>query len=566
MKPDRNEAIEGLITRTPPRQVLWWSLPALLLSAGCLGPYLNKGFTIDDPFFLLQAQYIRVSPLHPTMVDLCWGYDNMCGPVAGDAANNLLMSYFLVPVVASGSHEWLAHLMQLVVLWAGIVATVSLAIRLGFDTLYACGAGLILAGTPPVLAMASTAMPDILAMSLGVIGIERLLSWKQEGSSINAVFSALALGLAAFTRMHMVLLWPCAALLLRDDTRFLDVKGWLALRYRWWPVLLAVLVFGIAHELTREHGTTIWPGQQWIALSKIRPNFRAYLIHWVLAMPVGLAWLVLRNKRVRPWLLITLCSLAVWKTWNQPALRLWTEISAGIGAVVLVDIFLWAFQTGKQRRIVCALWLLLPLAALEYFHLPVKYLVACAPAAALLVMEILPTSRRWRTVTVAGITASGVVFGSMVLYADNEFAEMGRQAAVRLIAPRVAAGQRVWLASQWGFQWYALKAGARLLRPNDTPAPGDYLARGGMEGYPETMKRLPPARLVETYAVGGPGGRTMSRKDDAGLYSNVTGDLMWAWGTGEWNHYQLWQFEHAAKSPIESAHTRNTPATAKGNK
>src|SRR5262245_7932820 len=99
---------------------------------------------------------------------------------------------------------------------------------------------------------------------------------------------------------------------------------------------------------------------------------------------------------------------------------------------------------------------------------------------------------------------------------------------------------------QWGFYWYALEAGGRVLRPNDVPAPGDYLVRGEMEGYPETLKRLPPAIEVETFSVAGPGGRTMSSRDNAGgagLYSNWHGAFIWRWGTGEWNHYELWQFQ-----------------------
>ena len=527
--------------RTP---VLLCSLPALLLSAVCLLPYLGKAFLIDDPFFLQQAQYIRKAPLHPTMVDICWVSDNMCGPIAGTAPNNLLMSYFLVPVVATGGHEWLAHLMQLFTLWIAIVATVSLAFRFGFSAFAACAAGLILAATPPVLAMASTAMPDTLAMSLGVIGIERLLAWRQEGKPIQALLGALALGLAAFTRLHMVLLWPCAALLLRDNGRVLDFKGWLALKNRWLPLAAAVLVFGIAHALTHEPGTTIGPTQNWLAAENVYRNSRAYLIDWILAMPLGLAWLILRNRHLRLWLLVAPCILAIWTIWTRPLNDLWTPLCACLGIVVLIDIFLWAFQGQEQRRILCALWLLLPLAALEYIHLPVKYLVVCAPAGALLIGDILPDSR-WRIAAVTGIAAAGVIFGSMVLHTDAKFAEMGREAAVRLIAPRVAAGQRVWLASQWGFQWYALKAGARLLRPNDVLAPGDYLARGEvMEGWNETMKRLPPAVVAETYTVAGAGGRTMSSKDHAGLYSNNFGYgvLMWAWGSGEWNRYELWQF------------------------
>jgi hypothetical protein len=527
------------------RRVLLCSLPALVLSGACLLPYLSKAFTIDDPFYLQQAEYIRTSPMHPTRMEVCWAFDNLCSPMAGVAANSLLMSYFLVPVVATGGHEWLAHLMQLLILWIGITATVSLAFRLGFGSFAAGAASMILAATPPVLAMASTAMPDILAMALGVIGIERLLAWRQDGKPIQGILSALALGLAAFTRMHMVLLWPCGAFLLRDDTRILDLKGWLALKTRWWPLVATALIFGIAYALTREWGIELGPTQHWVATTNIYPNLRSYLIYWILALPLGAAWLllrILRNRRMTLWLLIALCGLAIWNTLTLPLRALLATLSAGLGLVVLIDVFLWAFRSGEKRRILCAVWLLLPLAALEYFHLPVKYLVPCAPAAALLIVSILPPER-WRTAVVAGIVAGGVVLGSLMLHADTKFAEMGREAAARLIAPHVAAGQRVWLSSQWGFQWYALKAGARLLRPNDVPASGDYLARGEIEGYPETMKRLPSAEIAETYTVGGQGGRTMSAKDHAGLYSNRYGMLMWAWGSGEWNRYELWRFQ-----------------------
>jgi len=518
-------------------------LPALVLSGACLLPYLSKAYTIDDPYFLQQAQYIRVSPLHPMLAYLCWMQDNLCSAVVNMGPSNLLMSYFLVPVVATGAHEWLAHLMQLLILWLGIVATVSLAFRFGFGAFAAGAAGFILAATPPVLAMTSTAMPDVLAMTLGVIGIERLLAWRQDGKLIQGILSALALGLAAFTRLHMALLWPCAALLLRDDARIWDLKGWLTLKTRWWPLVAAVLVFGIALALTHEHASSMGP-RQLIATTNIYHNLNSYLVDWILAMPLGIAWLVLRNWSVRPWLPIAVAVLVGWKIWTLPAHTLWTPLCAGLAIVVLIDIFLWAFQSQQQRRIFCAVCLLIPLAALIYVHLPVKYLTVCAPAAALLIGDILPGAR-WRTAAVASIAACGVIFGSMVLHADANFAEMGREAAARLIAPHVAAGQRVWLASQWGFQWYALKAGARLLQPKDVPVTGDYLVKGGLEGWDETMKRLPPAEIAETYTVGGPGGRTMSWKGNAGLYSNAFsfGLLMWAWGTGEWNHYELWRFQ-----------------------
>jgi hypothetical protein len=272
-------------------------------------------------------------------------------------------------------------------------------------------------------------------------------------------------------------------------------------------------------------------------------NLQSYLTYLIVAMPLGLAWFALRNRRVRFWLLpIGLCLPVVWKVWIRPAPVVWTTMCAGLGAVVLVDVLVWSFQSRDQWRIACALWLLIPLVALQYHHLPVKYLVPCAPAAALLIADLLPAFR-WRRAALCGIAAAGTIFGSMVLRADYQFAEMGRQAAARLIAPRVSAGHRVWFASQWGFYWYALKAGAQVLRSDDVPAPGDYLVRGEMEGYADTLKRLPPAVQIETYTISGPGGRTMSAKDGAGLYSNSYGDVMWAWGAGEWNHYELWRFQ-----------------------
>jgi hypothetical protein len=529
------------------RSVLLCSLPALILSAACLLPYLNKAFTIDDPVFLLQAQQIRKAPLHPMALDICWMEDTVCGPVAQYMPGNVLMSYYLVPAANLANPEWLVHLMQIIALWCGIAATVSLAFRFGFGSFAACAAGLLVAATPPVLAMASTAMPEILGMSLGVIGIERLVAWKEDGKVFNGVVSALALGLAPIARLHLVLLWPIAAVLLRDDARIFDVWGWIALpKRRWIPLMAAALVSVAALALTHEPGSGLKPPHMYLRPQKTFFNLESYQIYWIVAMPLGLAWLVLRNRHVRFWLLpIPVVPPLILKIWSpQHATGGWTLLCVGVGVVVLMDVLLCSFESRDRDpwRMACALWLLIPLVALPYIHFPVKYLVPCAPAAALLIADLLP-ALRWRKAALCGIVAAGAIYGGMVLRADAQFAEMPREAAKRLIAPHVAAGERVWVSSQWGLYWYAQKAGAQVLRTDDVPAPGDYLVKGQMEGYPGTLYRLPPAIQIERFTVGGPRGRTMSFKDGAGLYSNGWGNLMWAWGTGEWNHYELWRFQ-----------------------
>jgi len=87
---------------------------------------------IDDPVFLLAAQQIRKAPFHPAAMEICWTKDDKCGPLANDTVNNLLMSYYLAPAMVIGGQEWLVHVIQLVTLWFGISATVSLAFRFGF--------------------------------------------------------------------------------------------------------------------------------------------------------------------------------------------------------------------------------------------------------------------------------------------------------------------------------------------------------------------------------------------------------------------------------------------------
>jgi hypothetical protein len=525
--------------KSRPHVVFLCSLPALILSLVCLVPYLDKAFLIDDPVFLLQAQQILKEPRHPMALNICWV--NQCEPVSANMPGDFLMSYYLAPVVNGLNPERRIHLMQIVTLWCGIVAMVSLALRFGFEPFAAVAAGLVLVATPPVLAMASTAMPEVLALALAVVGLERLWAWKENGKAIDGLISLLALGLAPIARLHLVLLWPVAAVLLRDDGQIFDAQSWIRLPMRkWLPLIGAAFVSFTVVALTHEPGSGLKPTHMLLSPESFNHNLLSYLSYWMIAMPLGAAWVVLRNRDFRGWLFPIVMGLLFLRFLGLGGRLFW--LAAGLGAVVLVDILLWSLQSQDHRRIACFLWLLPPLVALPYIHLPVKLLVPCAPAAALLVADILPAFR-WRKTALCAMVAIGTVFGSMVLHADYRFAEMGRQAAERLVKPQVASGHRVWIASEWGLYWYALKAGGQVLWTNDVPARGDYLVRGELEGYPVTIERLPPAIRVEIFRMGGPGGRTMSPRDNAGLYSNWYGDLMWAWGTGEWNHYELWQFQ-----------------------
>src|SRR4051812_43497457 len=97
--------------------VLRCAWPALVLATMCLLPFLNKPFRIDDPHFLAMALQIVSHPMHPMDFTVCWNTVGGCLKAYTLTPGNALMGYALVPTVLMGSHEWIAHLTQLLFVW-----------------------------------------------------------------------------------------------------------------------------------------------------------------------------------------------------------------------------------------------------------------------------------------------------------------------------------------------------------------------------------------------------------------------------------------------------------------
>jgi len=118
---------------------------------------------------------------------------------------------------------------------------------------------------------------------------------------------------------------------------------------------------------------------------------------------------------------------------------------------------------------------------------------------------------------------------------------VGREAAATLVAPRTAAGERVWYAGSWGLHWYAEAAGARplLAAGPGEPAPGEYIVyssfRSGALREPHYGAR------VDRVGDSGPGGRVMDRDAGAGFYSVDFGYLPWSFATGIVDQFELWR-------------------------
>jgi hypothetical protein len=275
--------------------------PAMALTTLVLLPFLGKAFTIDDTLFLCQAEHVLVDPLHPTAFEMIWSEAPVPLRVSSIMPSGRIMAYLLLPSVCLDGAEWAAHLVQLILLLAGITATVLLGLRLGLTPRQAGIAAWLLSATPVALAMAGTAMPDIPAMALGVIGLERLLAWKMEQRWHQGVLAAVALALAALSRSHLALLLGLGAFLLVGgfpDRRSPALHRWRALA----PLGLAALITAVALAVTRDPqpqaGGIASSALLFSALANFPPNFVSFLVHWVLVIPLGLPWLLIRRRDV----------------------------------------------------------------------------------------------------------------------------------------------------------------------------------------------------------------------------------------------------------------------------
>jgi len=223
---------------------------------------------------------------------------------------------------------------------------------------------------------------------------------------------------------------------------------------------------------------------------------------------------------------------------------------AALGVAALVDVFTDSFRRRDGIQLALGVWLLLPLSAVVYTHLPSKYLIVSAPAAVLLIgRECAARSGRMSWIICGATILLGVGLGVAILRADEAFAGVGKRVAAELIAPRVATGQRVWFVGRWGFQWYAEKAGARpaTLTP-PYPSPGDALVVSVASARSDEVltmigMRYPRQTYLTHIEESSPGGRIMNRRLGAGFYSNFSGYWPWVWGDSVIDAFYVFQID-----------------------
>jgi hypothetical protein len=516
------------------------ALPAIAIAVVAYVCFLNKAFNLDDVVFLLMSKHQLTDPLHPASVFVSlnghppdWISNGMwSGPV---------MPTLLMPSLAAGGAEWLAHLAQLLVFVLGIVSSAALAIRLGLTAASARWVSLLVTTSPAVLAMASTAFPDIPTMAFGAWGIERLVAYRDERGWWRAVSATGGLALCVLSRQHGCLLvacmvpvmlgrWPSGLAEWRSgvlDRRFLSTIACM--------FAAAAIVVGVYFIMRDDHaGVGLAKTPIRVADSSLwRVNLANIPVQWMVTFPLGLAWIAMYRWRllVRVWFWAA-AALGVYLAFQthvftrRPVWLPWQAPLTAIGAGVLADVVVSAFRRRNmvELGLVGSLFIVLPMAV--YTHLPPKYFLPAAPMMAILIMRHVEDGGLKSRRPLAVLCAVGAILGVLIIKADAVHGDVGREGG-RVAAKYVAQDRRVWFDGAWAFQWYAIQAGAEPAHSGEDwkPAKGDILVVG-LEGY--IFKKVKNKTLLETIEFKAPGGRVLEKP--AGFFSNVFwGPLPWKW-------------------------------------
>jgi len=515
------------------------ALPAFAVVIAVFVFFHDKAYTIDDPFFLLQADQVLKDPLNPSGFEIVWG--PQLGRASEVSPTGPGMAYILTPTVAFGAQEWIGHLTVLSFLaFAGLLMA-SFAQHLGASPAEARLGSTALVTIPAVLALAGTVMPDVPAMAMGLFGLERCMALRRDRRPAQAAAALLAFTAAILIRSHAVMLLPVAAIFLVGD-RLREGRWRESLDFgRLWPLPAAMLLVAAIAWITRDTQSgsmNFVTSLDFLKARAIPRHLAGFFFHFVFALPFALAWSLMHFRRLS--FRVFLAAFVVLAL-MLPLKSVWAIPIAAFGATALIDALRDCWNSRDPDRLALGLWLIAALPVSIYVHLPAKYLVISSPAIALLlILDSRSLSVPARRALLGGFIGFGTLLGLLILQADARLAAVGREAATRLIAPRTEAGRQVWYAGSWGFHWYAEAAGADALGADpEAPVPGDFIAYSSFRSGALGEDHI--GHLVDKVADEGPAGRVMDAGVGAGFYSDIYGYLPWSWGDGVIDQYELWR-------------------------
>lgn len=520
-----------------PRSI--WVVLALLLVTL---PWVGKPVHIDDTFVLKITEQILREPWDPFGGTIDW-FGHVT-PVWQATTNPPVVSYWLAGAVAIGGWDdvWL-HLWMLPFFGLAGWGVWSLCRRFAKRPLAAALFFLL----SPAFVVSGNLMRDIPATAFACAGLALLIRGVDEYDARRLRRGAWLLGLAALTKYSFAILWPAAAwyvLNRRSSKAWKDLlplgiplAAWCA--YTW-------VLYGQPHPwylLWERSGSNLGWEDKWFSALAVLGSC-LFLAPWVLLRCVLV-------KRYASCVLVLAAAglVASWGHVFYGADWDWGFAAAVFsGAILLVGIILRLGEEATQLEAqFLGLWFV-AVVLFSVFFVPfnaVRHLiVALVPGVIALsglelrrIWDRRPTG--WIEPAVLGILLVGQGLTAWTVQAaDFEYAAVYRDFARRYSAGHLggpAPSRRTWFVGHWGWQYYAERAGLRMLhREGETPQAGDWLI------WPEKVhvgdvfsgNDALRSRLVHRASVVYPGGvpwRTMSVEARAGFYAVIKRRIPYRW-------------------------------------
>jgi hypothetical protein len=529
---------------------------AVLVCVGCLAPFADKAFYIDDPLFLWTAQHIQQHPTDPYGFTVNWyGSPERMADVT---KNPPLACYVLA--LAGRMFGWSERALHLVFLLPAVgVAwgTYRLADGLCTRPLLATLTAVL---TPVFLVSSTNVMGDTLMLCFWVWAV---VCWRRGlERPIWLVLAGALICLCALTKYFGVSLIPLLlayTLLSRKPIR---------------PALAALLV--PVAVLSVYQGLTHWFYDRGLLLDAVgfslgaRKDFGRGLLDPVIGLAFAggcLAGVLFYLPILWPprmllgavGLAAALLALAstIARLGSPPlfGIRSWDGLIllqaillllSGIGVVELAVSDLWRRRDGDA-------WLLfLWCAGTLAFGVRLNWvingrsLLPLAPAVGILVARRLDllhglSATAWQE-ALPLIPAS--VLALAVTAADCRQAEADREAALTIAQACAGQSGTLWFEGHWGFQFYLQKCGGVPANVEDLRfKQGDYLALSS-NNYGVSFSPSPEAArdflTVEEPLF--PGLTTMNKERGAGFYTHTTGPYPFLFGSVPPVRYRVLRF------------------------
>ncbi len=538
-------------------QPLLW---VLIITLGCLLPFLGKPFHIDDPLFLRAARQIQQHPGDFYGFTMNWLGTPL--PMVKDFDNPPLTCYYIALVaVVVGWSEPALHLAFLLPALASAWGIFVLAQRFCRRPWLAALAAVL---TPVFLISATTLMCDVMCLAFWIWAVATFARGLEQNDWKWLLAAGVLAGLATLTKFTGLALVPLLAFY--GFARQRKPERWLA-------VLLIPVLFAVGYEwITRRlygQGMLLAAGS---FAAEDRSGAQGGLLEKIL---IGLAFLggcflpllfytpMIWSRRLAVlWpVLLAPCLMALfWQPHFKPLLfqdghlcpGIFLEaavfLAGGILVLLLAGADFWHHRTADSLLLVLWLLGLVTFTVVLNWTINGRSLLPALPAVGILLARRLdirwPESTPLRRAWLLGPALLAAVLSLRLAQADARLAETNRLAAEQLWIQYHKPGNTVWFEGHWGFQYYLEKQGGKAIDLNDPKkAGGDILI------IPANASNLyaPPMDRVQLLAkVDYPTAAhcaTMNNLAGAGFYASVHGPLPFVIGNLEPDRFYIFQYK-----------------------